>query len=217
MISSIHCTVRDCWRVSCAVLVLGLPLPAMAGLITVDVSAGLGERYFAAEGGGTALVDGELVRVGTFPAAFDFAGAGSDIATLNAGFTEFATFTVTTLFTEGGRFSGSLQADDAGFAGEKIYLWAFDTTTDAPPNAGFTDVNRHGIFTSDDSAWVFPDSTNPPTTTIVSTNEANMAFADGLISGSGGTGFLAVPEPSGFFLSLIPFSMLWSASRRRRL
>ncbi|MFT4640021.1 MAG: hypothetical protein ACI8T1_003346 [Verrucomicrobiales bacterium] len=193
--------------------------PSLAGLITVDLTAGIDQRFFA-DSGGLGLVDGEQVRIGLFTDGFDIAANASNLTTLGLNFTLFGSGLVKTIGSEAGRFGDSdgLQAQDDDFFGKQIYIWAFNTADNVAPDVSFSNVLGHGIFTSTNANWIYPQSGNSPPTTLISTSDSLITALLGTVSGTSMTGSLrtaAIPEPSSLILSLIPLAALWMASRRR--
>lgn len=171
------------------------------------------------------VLDGKLVRIGTFAVA---PTAAQTFSQLSALFLEFGTTTIgnvtATLADDNlGRISRSSIAgtsgNDASFVGAKIYIWVYNAAT-------ADTVADQGIYSSSDT--VTPVVFGPgPASTSVSMLKMDQAFGKFIpgtaatttvVLGSSSGGFLtlgaAVPEPSAIMLSSLAALTLL---RRRRL
>lgn len=197
------------------------PLGA-GGAVTVNYSAGLDESVLA-DSGGSPLDDGNAVRIGFFDTSF-VAGGGladlglSDLATLEANFSLFDETTVTTLefgsTTQPGSFAAEGSSTDAAFDGQKIYLWIFDTTDDAAPDATFSNVGEYGLFSSSDAGWSFPSQGDTFSTRTINTTEVDEIFL-GEMDSANGQLLTAVPEPAQGGLLLALGAMAIAFTRRQ--
>jgi len=185
----------------CALSIVVGPAHA-TGVITVDFSAALGER-FVTTADGTPLEDGNEVRIGTFASDFDIAANVSDFSALDTAFTEFDTASIVSTIgpsSQPGSFVGSDSQLATGFEGERIYIWVFRTTENTAPYANYENVQEHGIFTNTAlTNWLFPSSTDTFPTTLVTTTEIETAVTGAIVHDYGDHGAIrlaVVPEPA---------------------
>jgi hypothetical protein len=180
-----------------AVLVM-IQLAAQAQSINVAYYAGVGQRDIFYNG--SAVADGNQVRVGFFTAGFDVAANAANLNALNGAWTQFDTTSITNVFGQPGHFSDNASSFDPVFESKKICLWIFKTVNDGVPTANFDNVLGYGVFSSSANNWVFPQgSAVPPnnSTTIVS-DDVNQTYF-GLLNGTH-LSLAPVPEPSTYAL-----------------
>jgi hypothetical protein len=205
------------------VLLVGLSrVVSSAQSVTVNYSGGpvAGSPAVVGPDGTTPLADGNAVEIGYFDSSFNISLNAGNLAALAAARQSgawhlFGSTNITSNFgilgTSPGSFSASAQQPgSAGFTGQQIDLWVFQTTGAAAPDALLDNVTAWGIFSStinlsSSRTWTFPAASfggvDNITTSDVSTSGI---FYHGQISGGGDlevTGTAAVPEPSAAVLS----------------
>ncbi len=201
-------------------LAAGTAAGAYAAPITVDWG---GTDYTGlALANGTPLPTGDLVEIGSFSVA-PVPGSYS-----LANFTVFATGLIGDYDLPAGFWgTDASTADAAGFAHQQIYLVAFNAST--PPAA-----STLGIFTSSESNWIFPASSDVPNSTFIDLenlvsnpdlNTSTLATNGTIITGNGlfhstdfgGSTYLelgTIPEPSSLALAVAGLLGLISISLR---
>ena len=94
---------------------------------------------------------------------------------------------------------GNVSTDGIGVAGQRMYIWAFDTVSGAT-------ATQYGIYTSSLSSWLFPSDSSVPNTSQIDLNEVTSILVGGFGTGtSSATGpseplynlaAIAIPEPA---------------------
>jgi hypothetical protein len=161
---------------------------------------------------GSAIQNGQEVRIGTFAPTFEVAANADDLALLNENWRAFHSSLTTTVDGTDGLFAASHVATEnaADFVGKTIYLWILKR-----PRAGIIDssidsVTAYGLYTSDEADWVFPSEEPLSNSVIINGGDVNTAFfgsltpealilgetpdASGGGGGAGGGG--TVPDPT---------------------
>jgi len=190
-------------------LVAGLAATGLAVSSYANITVGWStakNSYITDNTGAAGYLSGDLVEVGSFASA---PTVGSPSL---AGFTVYGT-TLTGTGGNVGIFSGSVNAPDAGFAHNQIYLVAFNNATGTVTPG----VTQLGIFVVNDStvpSWKFPATADIPNSTAIDLQDLFTGNSGALVSAAtvvygstgtdGGTYSLAelkvVPEPSTWML-----------------
>jgi len=184
-----------------AAVLMMIQLAAQAQSINVSYAAGGGQRDVFYNG--SAVPNGNQVRVGFFTSGFDVAANSANLNALNGAWHQFDATSITPVFGQPGHFSGSASSFDPAFEFQKICLWIFKTQNNADPTANFDNVLGYGIFSSSTNNWIFPQgSAVPPNnTTTIASDDVNQTYF-GLVNGSH-LSLAPVPEPATYaFLAL---------------
>src|SRR4051812_21409661 len=96
-----------------AAVLMMIQLAASAQSINVNYQAGVGQRDIFYNG--SAVPDGNEVRVGFFTSGFNVAANSANLNALNGAWHQFDTTTIATLFGQPGRFSDSASSFDPAF------------------------------------------------------------------------------------------------------
>lgn len=206
---------------TCALsMVVGAPRAVNASTVNWGATIDNG----LATSNGVALPQGDLVRLGYFTIsnAAIRAGAGN-LTLLNTSFVQYAAGAI----GDGGLglpgfFSDASINNDTSFAGHAIYYWVFNASS-------LASSTQTGIFTSTNTAFVFPSDTPVPglTTTDIDQVDKN---GNGIIVGSynatgsigaGGAPFynlMAVaPEPGTYALFMLGTAAMSLVAFRKRV
>jgi hypothetical protein len=168
---------------------------------TVDYNAAPGLRNVTSPLG-TAVPDGNEVRIGYFADGFDVAANLTSLGALEGAWTEYGSTTIRTLFGQPGRFAESQSSSNPAFDNRDIYVWILQTGDNSAPSPTLANVTAQGLYSSTAANWNFPahDNAPPANLTTVTSGEVMQAFF-GSILGDASTGSLqlaAVPEISAF-------------------
>jgi len=199
----------------------GLAMSAHAANITVNFGAG-DVTGISLAGGTTPLPVGDLIEVGAFLGTPPTVGSSS-----LANFVVFGTTLSGSGGNPGGFFAGATTASEAGFGHSNLFIVAFNNAT----GVGYTQL---GIWGQNSANWVFPKSTDIPSSTTVDMeqlvnnpgNSATFAATTVKVFGRspqqsadfGGSTYLPlqlVPEPSTWMLVGTGLIGLLGLRRRR--
>ena len=155
-------------RIIClGVVMMSSAMLSQAQSVTVDYSGGSGSPIVVGPDGVTPLANGNVVEIGYFSNFDVLANAGNLSALATARQTGNWHVFDSTLITSNfilppGSFAGSRsQPDTAGFSGNQIVLWIFQTPTAVPPASDLSNVTAWGLFSSTmngdpQHTWIFP-------------------------------------------------------------
>jgi hypothetical protein len=192
------------------------PLSGLSQGITVNFSAGLGERTVALEPG-VPVPDGNYVNIGYFDAGYDPAAHADDAESLFAAFNIFGSTTVQTIWGEAGHFGGTASSTDAQFSAKPIWVWVFKTADNAQPTTDLSNLEGYGLFTA--NSWQFPTTGSLPPGNTANINSMGV---DRALFGSFDaqslylSPALVVPEPSTWALCALALVTLITLSKRSR-
>jgi PEP-CTERM motif len=165
--------------------------PARADSITVNFSAGLGQRNLMFNG--STVPDNNYVKVGFFNSGFDVAANAGNLTSLAGAWNELGYTMVTPVFGQPGYFGGSQSAYDPKFDAQKICMWIVQTVNNNAPTPGLDNLLGYGVFSSTSNTWVFPHQTDTPPTNIrdIYSSDIDQAFFGSF-------------DPNHLFLSPVP-------------
>lgn len=160
--------------------------PSVTASQSVAYNAGLGLRIVA-DPAGAPLADGNEVRVGCFARNFDPVAHADDLPALQNAWIEFDRSRIRTIFDVSGAFAGLATHDVPALAGQRIYLWVFQTYDNGPVAAGFGNVAACGLYTATAPNWLMPVATAlpPANSTALLSSEVNLAPRGGLAASHG--------------------------------
>lgn len=135
--------------------------------VTVNYNAGSGSPIVVEPDGVTPVANGNVVEIGYFSNFDIVANAGNlsalAVARQTGQWHLFDSTTITSSFIlPPGSFAGShSQPDSAGFSGNQIVLWIFQTANAVPPTSDLSNVTAWGLFSStingdSQHTWIFP-------------------------------------------------------------
>lgn len=142
-------------------------MPSSAQNVTVNYNAGSGAPIVVGPDGVTPVANGNVVEIGYF-SNFDVGANANNLSALatarqSGHWHVFGSTTITSSFIlPPGSFAGSSsQPDSAGFSGNPIDLWIFQTPNAAPPATDLSNVTAWGLFSSTlnngpQQTWIFP-------------------------------------------------------------
>jgi len=195
--------------------------------VSVNYNGGSGSPVVVGPDGTTALANGNDVELGYF-SGFDPTANGGNLSALAAARQsgEWHLFGSTTiqssfLLPPGSFSASSSEPGAAGFTGNQIDLWIFQTVGQAPPAADLSNVTAWGIFSSTinispSRTWVFPAPSigGVDNITTADLTGGNGIFSHGQLSPGGNIEVTGVPEPSTAALSALGVALSALVFRR---
>lgn len=155
--------------------------------ITVNASAGAGDRALYSSITGAALPEGSQVAIGYFADGFDVFANAADPLALSMAWVQLGTTRVRTIFGHPGSFAATWGNSDPSFDGKRIWIFVI------------TAGSEYCVFSSDASNWIFPpvDSLPLENVTMITSAEVNTIAWGQLRPSRIGTVRVPCPPPRG--------------------